>query len=131
MPAAQTDGTHCRCACSEPTHTQTLSSLSWDSSWRHRDSGNGPSSQLPAHTLTGFGAVAWSLANCRRNSGLPRPWMRRRVVFCALRAGNGGSLHLPSVEYGEGSPDKELCMDDGHAHHRVQLLQQLEAVGVL
>ena len=57
--------------------------------------------------------------------------MRRRVVFSALRAGNGGSLHPPSVEYGEDSPDKELCRDDGHAHHRVQLLQQLEAVGVL
>ena len=56
--------------------------------------------------------------------------MRRRVVFSALRAGNGGSLHPPSVEYREDSPDKELCRDDGHAHHRVQLLQQLEAVRV-
>ena len=57
--------------------------------------------------------------------------MRRGVVFSALRAGNGGSLHPPSVEYGEDSSDKEVGRDDGHAHHRVQLLQQLKAVGVL
>ncbi len=41
--------------------------------------------------------------------------------------GGGGE----GVAGGGQQPDKELCGDDGHTNHSVQLLQKLEAVGVL